>query len=173
MRQRWLGTTVAAAAGPPSPGPTYQLCYPPGWNLVGGPAGFPVPLWMWDPTAGQYKVLPAGSRFPLGPFPGESNGQGAWAYFAQTTAVTFLGVQASEAPLPVGVRAGQWQQIGNPSAVGSAVVCGSGTDAFTYDPVAGAYSQATVLGEGQGAWVYSPTGGTVTFLLAGRTCPPS
>ena len=157
---------------PPPPAPTLQVCYPPGWNLVGGPFTFPVPLWIWDPTAAQYNELPAGSSFPQGlDRQRESNGQGAWAYFAQTTAVSISVVAPSVAPVTVALQAGQWQQIGNPfNARGDAVACRAGVSVFTYDPMSGAYSQATTLHYGQGAWAYSATSGSL--MLAAVNAPP-
>jgi len=153
-----------------------QVCYPSGWNLVGGPDtfAFPVPIWVWDPFAGQYKQYPA--FMPFGPA-GIGTGQGAWAYFAQATAVTIPG-PPSNTPVSIPLVARRWQQIGNPFRVAGATVCGAGLSAFvfTYDPAAGTYSQVTTLKQGQGAWVYATTGGSLTLVptgVPGVTCPSS
>ena len=156
---------------PPPPNSSNRVCYPPGWNLIGGPPfiRWPVPLFVWDPVAGQYKQFPADSQLQSA---GIGNGQGAWASFQQTTAVD-LGVQGGFASVPVSLAADQWQQAGSPYAGADTALCGSGFSAFTYDPTAGAYSQATVLTPGQGAWVYAPSGGTLTLKATDVPPPPS
>ena len=171
--------TPAAQAGPfqffGGPGGPGRICYPAGWNLVGGPATFPVPLQVWDPSAQEYQELPADSQFPSGP-PGESDGQGAWAYFPELTAVTVGGFPLS-ASVTVSLAAGQWQQIGDPFPAFQAAVCQAGTPtpAFAYDPARRDYSLTATLKEGQGAWIYSREGGDVLLIPAGVTsgCPQS
>ena len=158
---------------PPPPGAFVDVCYPPGWNLVGGPAGFPVPLWIWDPVAAQYHEHAPGPQagFAGGPS-GETNGHGAWAYFSQTTSVTFFFAVPFADPVSVSLTAGQWQQIGDPFPADNALACGSAT-VFVYDSTTGAYIQNNVLGLGQGAWAFSPAGGSITLVLPAQGCPPA
>jgi hypothetical protein len=165
---------------PPSPTPVAvprgsgQICYPAGWNLVGGPGTFPVPLWIWDPSTGQYSQLPAGSRLPSGPTD-ESDGQGAWAYFRDPALVMVPTFPAS-ANVTVSVVAGQWQQVGNPFPAFLATVCQAGTPMplYTYDVGLQDYTVSPRLKEGQGAWIYPLEGGDVTLIPAGVVsgCPP-
>jgi hypothetical protein len=144
----------------PSPAGYVNVCYAPGWNLVGGPATFPVPLWIWNATSNQYTMLPAGSSLPTNPgVGGETNGQGAWAYFTQTTSTTVYTIGPGGTPVVVGLAAGQWQQIGYPFSSGGgsqATVCGPIAYIFTYDAVVGTYNLSTTpnatLKPGQGAW---------------------
>ena len=160
--------------GPPPPGTSVDVCYPPGWNLAGGPTHFPVPLWEWDPVAGKYNQLPPGPQLPFPPGPtGETNGQGAWAYFAQTTDVSFSVPVPFGFPVSAPLAAGQWQQIGNPFNDSQAIVCGAGVSVsiYTYDPVAGAYGQNTTLKLGQGAWAYAAAGGTLTLVALAANGP--
>lgn len=184
------GATVAQTTCPPTPdvsptadsqdlppvgphGPA-QVCYPSGWNLVAGPASFLVPLWVWDPALAQYKQLQTGVQLPAGP-EGETNGQGAWAFFSQPTAVAFTGVFPNDDPVSISLGAGRWQQIGNPFNLFQAAVCGPAA-VFTYEPTTGGYvPNPSTLQIGQGAWVYAPTGGTLTLIAAGITsgCPGS
>lgn len=170
--------TPAARQGPfqffGGPRGSGRICYPEGWSLVGGPGTFPVPLWIWDPAAEQYRELPAGSQFPSGPLD-ESDGQGAWAYFSEPTAV-MVPTFPVDASVTVPLVAGQWQQIGNPFPAAPATVCQAGalSSVFTYDPALGEYSPTTMLEEGQGAWIHSLDGGDIALIPAGTAsaCPP-
>jgi hypothetical protein len=118
-------------------------------------------------------MLPAESTFPPGPGGDESNGQGAWAYFTQTTGVTFP-VPPSYTSVSVALAAGQWQQIGDPFTLSAATVCGAMAYILTYDTSTGAYTTSTTpdatLNLGQGAWAYSPSGGSL--ILVPSSLPP-
>ena len=169
--QTSCATPVPPGSIPP-PESDVLLCYPPGWNLVGGPATFPVPLWLWDPGASQYNELPAGSHLPSGPAD-ETDGQGAWGFFQQTTAVNFGVPPPGALPVPVPLTSGKWQQVGSPLSGSNTALCGSGFSAFMYDAIAGTYSQTAVLTPGQGAWVYAPSGGALTLKATDVPPPPS
>lgn len=149
--------TVIVAGGPPGPpGPAVSVTYQPGWNIVGVPNGtiFAVDVYFWDPMAGQYRVVQAGT--PLKP------GRGYWAYFSAATTVQFSAAAASRSS--VTAPAGAWVLVGNPDPTQPASV--SGADAvFTWNPAAGRYSGATTLQPGQGAWAYSGAGGEITISV--------
>jgi hypothetical protein len=167
-------TANSPSQGLPPVGPhgPAAVCYPGGWNLVGGPAAFPVPLWVWDPAAGQYREIPAGGQLPAGP-EGETDGQGAWAFFAQPTAVALAGVFPTSTPVSVSLPAGVWQQIGNPFDLYQATVCGT-AQVFAYNPDTASYvPNPSSLEIGQGAWVYSSVGAAITLVPSGlgSTCP--
>lgn len=156
----FAATVVVAGAPPPQPGvsATYRL----GWNIIGAPSGavLPVDAFAWDPVAGRYMVIAAGS--PL------KGGTGYWAFFYATQAVALppAGVTVARVSAP----AGAWVLVGNPSDVSSATV--SGADAlFTYDPTAGVYAAAPALPPGAGAWARSNAGGEIV-ISAQPPAPP-
>lgn len=159
--QAWKATvTVTAAGAGGSSGAT--ATYAAGWNLVGAPAStaYPVALYQWDPGQAQYMQLAAG-------MPAKA-GAGYWAYFSGQTSVALSGSGSASLSLPL--AAGQWNQIGDPSATSTATV--SGADAvYTYDPTTGDYSLTTTLNPGQGAWAYSAAGATVQLAVSAPPTP--
>jgi hypothetical protein len=130
------------------------IVYPAGWNLVAG-TGLPLmgsdgPLYTFDPAAGSYQTVPAGTRL--------TPGAGYWAFFDCPTqrSLPVVAPQQASPQLP----AGKWVMIGDPNFSPVSV---SGADVvYIYLPGSG-YEQATTLQPGQGAWAYSAAGGTVTF----------
>ena len=131
--------------------------YGPGWNLVAGPAGtvFPVGLYDWNAAQGGYQQVATGAPIQAG--------QGYWAYFPQPTTVALRSARQDAVSIPL--AAGQWEQIGNPSATAGARV--SDADAvYVYDAARGGYGSSSLLAPGQGAWVYSAAGGTAVIAAA-------
>ncbi len=132
-----------------------RLTYPPGWNLVGGPAGTVItgasgPLYGFPAGAQDYQVLP--SDTPL------EAGAGYWAHFDA------LSPQVLPASAPFGTTlelpAGAFVLIGNPRATISVVY---GADVvYIYDAVLG-YESTLTLQPGQGAWAFSARGATITI----------
>lgn len=142
-----------------------QACYPPGWNLVSSALiPYPVTRWFWNPSTSQYQQVGTNTQIP--------GSQGAWAYFTQVTLVN-LGTAGSDAAVLAPLLGGQWQQVGDPFQDVAATICGFGIVAYTYDPIAGSYTQATTLKQGQGAWAYAQAAGTITFVPASGACPSS
>ncbi len=136
-------------------GSVARLTYPPGWNLVAGPAGTVLSgasgsLYSFPAGAQTYRVLP--SDTPL------EAGAGYWAYF-DTLAPQILPASASFSTNLV-LPAGAFVLIGNPRAAISVVY---GADVvYIYDAVQG-YESTLTLQPGQGAWAYSARGATITI----------
>jgi len=143
--------------------PPATVTYPPGWNLVAGPAGTVLsgtvgPLYTYEAGDTSYEVLPADT--PL------EAGIGYWAYFPSATSITLASTMTSDLTIPV--PADQWVMVGNPFNF-SAVVRGSPSADLTveaWDP--GSEQYMTVppvpccqLDAGRGAWVFSARGGTI------------
>lgn len=133
------------------------VSYQAGWNLVSGPQGMVFsqaasPLYtLTASTGGAYATVPNTQ--------GVTGGQGYWAYFTTPVTVTLSGTAAATAT--VTAPAGQYIQVGNPSATASVTISGADI-AYTYS-VAGGYVASTTLAPGQGAWVFSNAGGTITL----------
>jgi hypothetical protein len=136
-------------------GPLARLTYPPGWNLVGGPAGMVLagadgPLYTYQAGDREYRLVPADT--PL------EAGAGYWAHF-ETLAVQTL---PASAPLntTLALPAGAYVMIGNPRATISAFY--GAHVVYIYDAVQG-YQTTLTLQPGQGAWAYSARGATITI----------
>ncbi len=143
-----------AAAKPTQAAPS--VAYPPGWNLVAGPAGSTV-----SGAVGALFTLQAGDA-EYETVPNEAPLQacvGYWTYFPSGGRMTMMpGLSTCSAAL----ADGQWVMVGNPSA--TAPVAVSGADVlYTYSPDTG-YVAASVIPVGQGAWATGSTSATLTAL---------
>lgn len=145
--------TVIVGSPPGPPGPNATATYQPGRNILGAPNGtiLPFDAYSWDPMAGQYRVVQAGTRL--------KPGRGYWAYF---TAATTVQLSAAAATSTLQAPSGAWVLVGDPNPTQPATV--SGADAmYTWNPSTGQYTGTTTLQPGQGAWAYSAQGGTITI----------
>jgi PKD repeat protein len=142
-------TITIAASGP-------SVVFPPGWNLIAGPAGTTIPqvssLFTFQPGDTAYTTIP-GTQ-------GLDANKGYWAFFNATTTVVFPPVNASTTTIQA--PAGQYFMIGNSSATQSMSISGADV-VFTWNPTLGEYASGTVLAPGQGAWVLSNNGGAITL----------
>lgn len=140
--------TVTAA-----PGPAGNVATAAGWNLVGAPDGttLPVDANAWDPQAGSYTSVPAGTAL--------QGGRGYWAFFGAPSSVSLAPTARTTARIVA--PAGAWVLVGNPSGRAPAQVSGADT-VYTWNAATGSYVQGTTLAPGAGAWAISGAGGTIT-----------
>lgn len=147
---------LGAARGAEQPAPAAALPpreqagavnYPPGWNLVGGPAGSTLA----GATGNLYSLQPGDSDYQV--FPANTPLQPCWGYWAYFPSGGRLIPGTSRAGCAVGVVAGQWVMAGNASIAGPAPVDGA-DQVLTYTP-AGGYQPAAAIPVGAGAWVFA------------------
>lgn len=148
----------------PSPLPTegpaalMPVCYPAGWNLVGGPTGFPEQLWLWNPATDEYQSVPTGV---IG---SPARIHGAWAYFPQSKAVIFAVPTPSNRATQQTLAAGL-NLVSDPFGPEDAAFCDN-TTGYAYDPTTGVYTQVTAIPFGSSVWVYAPTAASLELLPA-------
>lgn len=146
------------------------VSYPPGWILVGGPAGTRLSgasstLYTLQYTDSGYRSVSAGS--------GLTGGYGYWAYFASGGSASLP--DGGPCVVAVPIKGGQWVMVGNPWPTGTTTVRGVDR-VLTYDPASG-YKSGTTLQPGQAAWAFAGVNTTVALVVDGCTAassvPPS
>ena len=143
-------TIVIVASGP-------SVTYTAGWNQVAGPAGMTFPQ-----CSGPLYTFQAGDTAyeAISNTTGVASGLGYWCYLSAPTTITLVGTGTTTAS--VVAPAGQWVEVGNPSATTSVTV--KGADAVvTYNQATNSYVPVTTLAPGKGAWAISLSGTTLTI----------
>ncbi len=168
---------VAALSGHTHPSSAASIAtveFPPGWNLVGVPAGTRLigaagSLYTMQYMDRAYEALPAGSAL--------TGGLGYWAYFPNGGTADLGETDPCVIAVPIG--AAEWVMVGDPWPAGTASVRGE-ERVYTYSP-AGGYSAGIVPGAtirpGQAAWAYSSVATTIAIVQDGcagaNNVPPS
>lgn len=152
----------AAARAQPHLADQADVTYPPGWNLVGGPAGSQLAgtsgsLYTWQWHDSTYQVVD--------PAKGLTGGYGYWAYFPSGGSAALGAGGPCTIAVPIG--AGGWVLVGNPWPNGTTSVRGVDR-VYIYDPASG-YTPSTTLHPGQAAWAYAAVATTVALVVEG--CP--
>jgi hypothetical protein len=146
------------------------VTYPPGWNLVGGPAGTTLSgatgtMYTLQYDDSSYRSIPVGT--PL------TGGLGYWAYFPSGGSATLPAGGPCVVAVPI--RAGEWVMVGNPWPSGTTSVR-SVDRVLKYEPASG-YTSGTTLRPGQAAWANASVNTTVALVVEGcptaATVPPS
>jgi hypothetical protein len=155
-------TALAASTAPHSRAATTTVSYPPGWNLVGGPAGTRL-----SGAAGSLYTLQfkdTGYETVAAPR-GLTGGLGYWAYFPNGGQATLPDGGPCVIAVPIGAH--EWVQVGDPWPTGTATIKGV-ERVYRYDPANG-YIAGVTIHAGQGAWAYSSVATTVAVVVDG--CP--
>jgi hypothetical protein len=146
------------------------VTYPPGWNLVGGPAG----TRLSGASSVLYTLQFADSGYrSVSADGGLTGGYGYWAYFPSGGSASLP--DGGPCVVAVPIKAGQWVMVGNPWPTGTTSVR-SVDRVLTYDPASG-YKSGTTLRPGQAAWAYAGVNTTVALVVDGcaaaSSVPPS
>lgn len=150
--------------------PAVTVAYPPGWNLVGGPAGTVLigalgPLYTLQYTDNGYETVPAGTAL--------TGGLGYWAYFPNSGSAALPA--GGPCVISVAIGAGDWVMVGDPWPTGTVTVRGPDI-VETYTP-GGGYQTGVTLRPGQAAWAYASVKTSVALTVDGcatvSTVPPS
>ena len=164
-----LAATLATATDPKDirATPLVAVTYPPGWNLVGAPAGTTLvgvsgSLYTLQFKDGGYESLPVSTAL--------TGGLGYWAYFPDGGGVQLAGSSPCVIAVPIG--AGEWVMVGNPSPTSAATVR-SADRVYSYGPASGytAVTSGMTVAPGQGAWAFASVNTTVAVVVDG--CPGS
>jgi hypothetical protein len=157
--------SAAGEAGPASGAQRRSLStvtYPPGWNLVGGPAG----TRLSGVTGSLYTLQYRDQGYEaLQPARGLTGGLGYWAYFP--SGGTAMLPDGGPCVIAVPIGAGSWVQVGDPWPTGTATIKGV-ERVVRYDPQNG-YVTGPSIKAGQGAWAYSSVATSVAVVVDG--CP--
>ncbi len=161
-----LAAALCGRSRPALAASVVTVSYPPGWNLVGGPAGTRLSgatgsLYTLQYRDRGYESLPASS--------GLTGGLGYWAYFPNGGSADLGDPAPCVVAVPIG--AAEWVMVGDPSPSGTASIRGE-ERVYTYGPDTG-YIAGNVPGvtihPGQAAWAYSSVATTVAIVQ--NDCP--
>lgn len=166
-----LVLALSAGAAPVAARPhSVTVSYPPGWNLVGGPAGTRLSgasatLYTLQYTDTGYRSVAAAG--------GLTGGYGYWAYFPAGGTASLS--DGGPCVVAVPIKAASWVMVGNPWPSGTTTVK-SVDRVLRYDR-AGGYKAGTTLQPGEAAWAYSIVDTTVALVVDGcaaaSSVPPS
>lgn len=154
----WLALHQPAVAAPRAA----SVSYPPGWNLVGGPAGTRLSGATGSLYTLQFKDSGYRSLDVSQPLTG---GFGYWAYFPGGGSATLPDGGPCVVAVPIGAR--QWVMVGDPWPTGTATIKGPDR-VYRYIPGSG-YQEGVTIRAGEAAWAYSSVNTTVAIVVDG--CP--
>ncbi len=147
---------VTVIAGTTGPTTTTQI-YPPGYNMVGGPAGTNFgaaeALFTYDATSGTYATASSTNISSAAP-----SCVGYWAYFASATSVNIT-VTSKPGDTATCQLSQGWNLVGDP--FGSAAQLPSGVVAYHYNPTSQAYDQVSQIPVGGAVFIYEAGPNTV------------
>ena len=140
--------------------PGGTIAYPPGWNLIGGPAGTRLLGSQGDLYTLQFRD--DGYR-PVSDGTALTGGLGYWAYFPSGGSADLSASGPCVIAVPIGARS--WVIVGNPWSSGTASVRGA-ERVYVYDPVTG-YRSSTTVPAGHAALAYSSVATSAAVVVDG------
>lgn len=147
-------TVIGGSTGTPT---STQQLYPPGYNMVGGPAGtnFGVAeaVFSYSPTAGTYSPVSSTNISSNAP-----TCQGYFAYFASAAAVPIAVTSTAGQTVTCNLQAG-WNLVGNP--FGSAALLPAGVTAYHFNGTT--YDLVSAIPLGGAVYIFEPAAATVTL----------